>query len=404
MGMTRIIMHIDVNNAFLSWTAIDLLKKGYPVDIRTIEAVIGGDESMRHGIVLAKSPVAKKRGVKTAETLREAKRKCQNLKVYPPNYQWYSKMSKALFRIISKYTPDIEILSIDECFIDYTKVHSLHGDPIQFAYHLKDEIYQKLGFTVNIGVANNKLCAKMASDFLKPNRVHSLWKEEVESKMYPLEIGELYGVGKKSALKLRELGILTIGDLAHSREDKLKRYFKNQAMPLILKAQGIDDSPVIAEEEESKGISNSTTFSYNLTKEDIILKNLQALVENVCLSLRKSERFAYVVGVTIRNRNFVTYSHQKKLVNPTSNTDEIFKVIKDLFLECWDEEPIRLLGVSLTNLTSSCKRQLSLFEVEETVEKNNELEKTVDKLKEQYGSMIIKRASLVDSNISKKYD
>lgn len=402
--MSRIIMHIDVNNAFLSWTAVELLKKGHKVDIRTIEAVIGGDEAMRHGIVLAKSPVAKKRGVKTAETLREAKRKCQNLKVYPPNYQWYSKMSKALFQIVSKYTPDIEILSIDECFIDYTKVHSLHGNPIDFAYHLKDEIYQKLGFTVNIGVANNKLCAKMASDFLKPNRVHTLWKEEVENKMYPLEIGELYGVGKKSALKLRELGILTIGDLAHSTESRLKKHFKNQAIPLILKAQGIDDSPVIVEEEESKGISNSTTFSYNLTKEETIFKNLQALVENVCLSLRKSERFAYVVGVTIRNRNFVTYSHQKKLVNPTSNTDEIMGVIKDLFLECWDEEPIRLLGVSLTNLTSSCKRQLSLFEAEETVERNKELEKVVDKLKEQYGSTIIKRASLVDNNISKKYD
>ncbi len=400
----RVIMHIDVNNAFLSWTAVYLLKSGYEIDIRNIEAVIGGDESMRHGIVLAKSPVAKKKGVRTAETLREAKRKCNNLCVYPPNYNWYSKMSKAMFQIISNYTPDIEILSIDECFIDYTKVQRLHGDPIKFAYKLKDEIYHRLGFTVNIGVANNKLCAKMASDFLKPNQVHTLWKEEVESKMYPLDIGELYGVGKKSAEKLRELNILTIGSLAHSNESYLKKYFKNQALNFILKAQGIDESPVIVEEEESKGISNSTTFSYNLTKEDIILKSLQALVENVCLNLRKSERYAYVVGVTIRDKYFKTYSHQKKLVNATSNTDEIFKVIKDLFFELWNEEPIRLLGVSLTNLTSICKRQLSLFEVEEKVEKNNELEKVVDQLKEQYGSTIIKRASLMDNNISKKYD
>ncbi len=400
----RVIMHIDVNNAFLSWTAVYLLKNGYEIDIRTIESVIGGDESMRHGIVLAKSPVAKKKGVKTAETLREAKRKCNNLRVYPPNYNWYSKMSKAMFQIISKYTPDIEVLSIDECFIDYTKVQKLHGDPIKFAYQLKDEIYHRLGFTVNVGVANNKLCAKMASDFLKPNRVHTLWNEEIESKMYPLEIGELYGVGKKSAEKLRTLNILTIGNLANSNEGYLKKYFKNQAMALILKARGVDDSPVIVEEEESKGISNSTTFSYNLTKEEIILKSLQALVENVCLSLRKSERYAYVVGVTIRDKYFKTYSHQKKLVNATSNTDEIFKVIKELFFELWNEEPIRLLGVSLTNLTSVCKRQLSLFEVEEKVEKNNELEKVVDQLKEQYGNAIIKRASLVDNNIFKKYD
>ena len=400
----RIIMHVDVNNAFLSWTAVYLLKRGYKTDIRTIEAVIGGDESMRHGIVLAKSPVAKKKGVKTAETLREAKRKCNNLSVFPPNYNWYSKMSKAMFEIISKYTPDIEVLSIDECFIDYTKVRSLHGYPIAFAHKLKEEIYTRLGFTVNIGIANNKLCAKMASDFLKPNRVHTLWKEEVEKKMYPLDIGDLYGVGRKSAMKLRELNIFTIADLAHSNESYLKKYFKNQSQSLILKAQGIDDSPVIAEEEESKGISNSTTFSYNLIKEEVILKSLQALVENVCLSLRKSERYAYVVGVTIRDKYFKTYSHQKKLVNATSNTEEIYKAIKELFFELWNEEPIRLLGVSLTNLTGVCKRQLSLFEVEEKVERNNELEKVVDKLKEQYGNKIIKKASLVDNNIFKKYD
>lgn len=244
----------------------------------------------------------------------------------------------------------------------------------------------------------------MASDFLKPNRVHTLWKEEVEKKMYPLDIGDLYGVGRKSAMKLRELNIFTIADLAHSNESYLKKYFKNQSQSLILKAQGIDDSPVIAEEEESKGISNSTTFSYNLIKEEVILKSLQALVENVCLSLRKSERYAYVVGVTIRDKYFKTYSHQKKLVNATSNTEEIYKAIKELFFELWNEEPIRLLGVSLTNLTGVCKRQLSLFEVEEKVERNNELEKVVDKLKEQYGNKIIKKASLVDNNIFKKYD
>ncbi len=402
--MQRIIMHIDVNNAFLSWSAIWLLKKGYPIDIRTIEAVIGGSESMRHGIVLAKSPIAKKRGVKTAETLREAKRKCHHLKVYPPNYQWYRKMSKAMFHIISKYTPDIEILSIDECFIDYTQVRNLHGDPLVFAHHLKEEIHEQLGFTVNIGIANNKLCAKMASDFEKPDKVHTLWNEEIEEKMYPLEIGDLYGVGKKTAAKLQELGIHTIGALAHADEDFLKKYFKNQTMPLIWKAKGMDDTPVVVVGEERKGISNSTTFAYNLIRTDAILKNLQALVENVCISLRKQEQFAYVVGVTIRDKNFKTYSHQRKLVNASSNSEEIFEVAKELLQEMWNEEPIRLLGVSLTNLTNSCQRQLSLFEPEEQRKTNSELDKVVDQLKKQYGSTIIQKASLVDNNISKKYD
>ncbi len=397
-------MHIDVNNAFLSWTAILLLQNGYQTDIRNIEAVIGGDESMRHGIVLAKSPVAKKRGVKTAETLREAKRKCRNLKVFLPNYAWYSKMSKALFQLILKYTPDIEILSIDECFLDYTPVSRLYGDPYMFAKRLQDEIQNTFGFTVNIGIAENKLCAKMASDFEKPNKIHTLYKEEVKEKMYPLSVGELYGIGKSTSAKLEELGIHTIGDLASADENFLKRYFKNRALGMILKAQGIDDSLVIANSEERKGISNSTTFAYNLTKEEVILKNLQALIENVCISLRKEKKYAYVVGVTIRDKNFHNYSHQKKLWNASSSSEDIFKVAKELFLEMWDGEPIRLLGVSLTGLTDSYQRQLSLFEEEEETSQNQELDKVVDQLKKQYGSNIIQKASLMDNNIFKKYD
>ena len=395
-------MHIDVNNAFLSWTAVELLQQGYPVDIRTIEAVIGGDESMRHGIVLAKSPIAKKKGVKTAETLREARRKCDHLKIFPPNYPWYQKMSQKMFDVIAKYTPDFEIISIDECFIDYTLVHRLYGDPIAFAHRLKDEIYQTLGFTVNVGIANNKLCAKMASDFEKPNKVHTLWKEEIPEKMYPLEIGELYGVGKKTAMKLRELSITTVGELAHAEETFLKRYFKNQALPLILKAQGIDESPVVSESSESKGISTSRTFAYNLRELPVIYQNLQLLVEKVANSLRESNRYAKVVGVTIRDKNFKTYSHQKRLLNATSHTEEILKTVKELFLELWDEEPIRLLGVSLTGLTSSLERQLSLFEEEEIVEKSSSLDKVLDELKKQYGEDIIKKASLLDHNLSKK--
>lgn len=404
ISMKRIIMHIDVNNAFLSWTAVDLLNKGYDIDIRKIEAVIGGDESKRHGIVLAKSPVAKKRGVKTAETLMSARRKCRNLRIYPPDYNLYKKMSNAVFNIIRKYTPDIEILSIDECFIDYTNVYKLYGDPIKFAYKLKDEIYNTLKFTVNIGIANNKLCAKMASDFEKPNKVHTLFENEVETKMHSLPIGELYGIGRSSSAKLIELGINTVGDLAHTNLYILKKVFKNQAEVMIEKANGIDNNPVNMEEEERKCISNSTTFSYNLTNLSTIFKNLQALVENVCITLRKDKKYASVVSVTIKDKEFHTYSRQRKLVNETDNTDEIFAEIKKLFLEAWDEEPIRLLGVGLSHLTTNKKRQLSLFEEVEVVEKDSELDKVLDKLKSQYGANIVKKASLMDNNIFKKYD
>ena len=389
-------MHIDVNNAYLSWTAVDLLNRGYKIDIRNIESIIGGDESKRHGIVLAKSMVAKRKGVKTAETIRDAKRKCNNLQIFPPNHTLYKKMSDSLFNLISKYTPDIEKLSIDECFIDYTKVRKLYGDPIKFAYKLKREIKEQLGFTVNIGIANNKLCAKMASDFLKPDRVHTLFYDEIEKKMYPLPIEELYGVGKSSSKKLRELNINTIGDLAKSNYETLYKYFKNQTQKLIDSAKGIDDSIVNIKKSESECISNSTTTSYNLNTLDEIYKFLYPLVENVSMTLRKNNKYASGIGVILKDKNFKTYSHQRKLKNPTSNTDEIYKVAKELIKELWNEEGIRLVGVSLSRFCSIQTHQISMFEDVKVVENNKELDKVMDKLKSIYGTDIIKKASQIN--------
>ena len=393
--MDSIFMHIDVNNAFLSWTAIDLLNKGYKIDIRNIESVIGGDESQRRGIVLAKSMVAKSKGVKTAETIRDAKRKCNDLKVFPPNHKLYEEMSNKLFKLISDYTPDIEKLSVDECFIDYTKVRKLYGDPLKFAYRLKKEIKDTLGFTVNIGVANNKLCAKMASDFLKPDRVHTLFKEEVKEKMYPLPIEELYGIGKSSSKKLRELNINIIGDLANANPSILYKYFKNQTEKIINSAKGIDDSIVNIKRQESECISNSTTTSYNLNSLEDIYKFLYPLVENVSMILRKNKKYTSLVGVMLKDKTFKNYSHQRRLKNPTSNTDEIYNIAKELVKELWNEEGIRLVGVSLSKFSNTQTHQLSIFEDVNTVENNNELDKVLDKLKNTYGNNIIKKASQI---------
>ena len=343
--------------------------------------------------------VAKSKGVKTAETIRDAKRKCNDLKIFPPNYKLYQEMSNKLFKLISNYTPDIEILSVDECFINYTKVKNLYGDPIKFAYKLKNEIKNTLGFTVNIGIANNKLCAKMASDFLKPDRVHTLFKEEVKEKMYPLPIEELYGVGKSSSKKLRELHINTIGDLANTNPNFLYKYFKNQTEKLINSAKGIDDSIINVKRSESECISNSTTISYNLNSLEEIYKYLYPLVENVSITLRKNKKYASLIGVILKDKNFKTSSHQRKLKNPTSNTDEIYKIAKELVLELWNEEGIRLVGVSLGKFSSIQTHQISMFEDVEEVDKNNELDKTVDKLKSVYDNGIIKKAF----QVQKKY-
>ena len=202
-------MHIDVNNAFLSWSAVYYLLKGSKIDIRNTYAVIGGDETKRRGIVLAKSNPAKKCGIVTGETLFSARKKCKNLEVYPMNYSFYQLMSNKFFNIIKKYSPDIEIASIDECYLDYTHVQKLYGDPIEFAKKIQKEINDRLKFTINIGIANNKLCAKMASDFEKPNKIHTLFSNEVQTKMWNLPIDDLFTVGKKSSEKMKLLNIYT---------------------------------------------------------------------------------------------------------------------------------------------------------------------------------------------------
>lgn len=399
----NIIFHIDVNNAFLSWSATLLLEQGKKYDIRNSYAVIGGDEESRHGIVLAKSMPAKKMGVKTGESLFEARKKCPALRTYPPNYQWYQKKSHSLFELLNQYSPDIEVASIDECYLDYGKVKNIYGDEIKFAYKLKNEIKEKLGFTVNIGIGNNKLCAKMASDFSKPDKVHTLYLSEVEEKMWPLPVGDLFGIGKKSREKLIALNIYTIGDLAKSDPNFLSRYFKNQAVRMIENANGIDYSTVKVEREERKGISNSTTLSKDLVSVKEIEMILHAISENVGISLRKQKKYASVIAVQLKDKYFKNYTHQRKLKNPTNLTNEIYKVSCELLKEMWDHKPVRLVGIRLDQLTEVSNHQVSLFENIETREKDNNLETVVDEIKEKFGIEAIKKASLIDNKINKKY-
>ena len=394
--MERIIMHIDVNNAFLSWSAIDLLNKGFGYDIRDSYAVIGGDEKTRRGIVLAKSPLAKKMGVQTGETLYSARKKCPALRTFPPNYLWYQEMSKSLFQLLNKYTCDIEVFSIDECFLDYGKVQKLYGDPYSFAQKIKDEIENTLGFTVNIGIANNKLCAKMASDFSKPNQIHTLYETEIIEKMHPLPISDLFGVGKKSSEKLKKIGIKTIGDLAHTTPEHLYPYFKNQSLKLIEMANGIDISEVISTKEENKGISNSTTLEKDVTSKVELYQVLESISNNVALELRRQNKYTYVICVQLKDQYFRSYSHQKKLKNATNLTKEIFETSKLLLDEMWEGEPIRLVGIRLDHLTSTSMHQVSLFETVEKRDQDVTLERTLDSLKEKYGYQVIDTASLLE--------
>ena len=396
MNKERVIFHIDVNNAFLSWTAVKMLKEGSNIDIRNIPSIIGGDESLRHGIVLAKSPIAKKYGIKTAETIYSARKKCKNLKVYPPDHHYYHEMSNKLMKYLSNYSPLLEQLSVDECFLDMSNTNYLYDNLIDLAYKIKDEIYTKYGFTVNIGIANNKLCAKMASDFEKPNKVHTLYNDEIETKMWVLPVNDLFMVGKKTAEKLEMLGINTIGDLAKCDISFLKKHFKSFGQLLWEYANGIDNSPVINLEEANKCISVSETFEVDVDNINRLRNTLLEQVEKVTKALRKEQMYAKTIAVTIKTYDFKNFSKQMKLDNATDITEEIYKNILNLFENFWDGTKIRNLGVRLSNFTDRCDRQLSLFEQYD--EKDHNVQKIIDSVNDKYGKNAVVKAALLNKN------
>lgn len=391
--MSRIIFHIDVNNAFLSWTAVYLLKEGYKKDIRKIPAVIGGDEKQRRGIVLAKSPIAKKYGIVTAETLYSARKKCGWLEVFPPNHPFYVEQSKKLYNYLASYTPNIEQYSIDECFLDMTGTSLLYGnDYLKLAYKIKNEIKEKFGFTVNVGIGENKLCAKMASDFEKPDKVHTLYMNEIETKMWPLPVNDLFMLGRSSAKRLEELGIKTIGDLARCSPTFLRKHFKKQGDYFLEASKGIDYSPVVPKSDKNKCISISRTLPYDYTKKEELEKVLFDEVESVTFDLRRKKLYAKTVAITYRNFLFKNYSHQMTIDNPTNSTNDIYNQVLVLLARSWKEDPIRNIGVRLSDLTDEKKEQMSIFDNTEKKEVS-EVEKVMDEIINKFGRDSVKFAS-----------
>lgn len=391
----RLIFHIDVNNAFLSWSAVLLLKEGYQIDIRTIPAIIGGSEKDRRGIVLAKSPIAKKYGIKTAETIYQAKKKCPSVKMYPPNYKWYHQKSKELFEYLSNYSPLLEQFSVDECFLDMTGMNYIYKDYLQLASKIKEEIKERFGYTVNIGIGNNKLCAKMASDFEKPDKIHTLFATEIESKLWPLEVGDLFMVGKRTKEELNKLKIYTIKDLALANEKTLEKHFKNQAQHLKQAAWGIDYSKVEPRSAKTTSISTTETLTYDYTDEEKLKEILFRQTEDVTRELRNQKQYAKTVAVIYKNNQFKNYSAQSKLPHQTNSTKEIYKLVVEIFDKSYKKDPIRLIGVRLADLSETKKRQMTLFEQElESEEKEEEIQKTIDNINKKFGKSLIAPASL----------
>lgn len=403
--MDRLIFHVDVNSAFLSWEAARRVAKGEP-DIRLIPAAIGGDREKRTGVVLAKSISAKKLGIKTGEPIGMALRKCPDLFLARPDFRLYEENSRKFMDICREYAPVVEKASIDECYLDMSGTHRIYPDPIALAHTIKDRIRDELGFTVNIGIGDCKLLAKMASDFEKPDKVHTLFKNEIERKMWPLPVGELFTVGGSTADKLRHSKIMTIGDLAHTDLARIQKIVGMKMGKHIHDyANGIDPSPVLTEPEEAKGYSISTTLEEDVKKSSQAYPVLLALADSVTARIRADGAKAYCIAVSIRSFDFKTRSHQRSLMNPTDISREVYQISKALFDELWDGiTPLRLLGISMTNITREDVTQFSLFQDEDR-ERARKLDKATDILNKKFGSATIVRGSSIQSKIDvgKKY-
>lgn len=400
----RLIFHIDVNSAYLSWESVRRVENGES-DLRLIPAVIGGDPKKRTGIVLAKSIPAKKYGVKTGEPMAIALRKCPELVSAPADFRLYDKCSKAFKEICRKYAPAMESFSIDEVFLDMTGTSGIYPDPEAVAADIKNEIKDKLGFTVNVGIGRNKLCAKMASDFEKPDKVHTLFPEEIPEKMWPLPVGDLFTVGKASAGKLMRAKIMTIGDLAHTDVKVLQKILgMKQGLHIYRYANGLDDDPVQEVPESAKGYSAETTVEENLEDLESINRMLLAQSDIVAARMRRDGVKCRCVAVSYRTVEFKNKSHQRKLLHATDVTAEIFETARELIRESWKGQPLRLIGLALTDLDDGEYEQLSLFE-DRRKEKLRKLDQAMDSIRGKYGNASIQRASTMNtiSKVGQKY-
>ena len=394
--MERVIFHIDVNSAFLSWTAVDRLRKGDEIDLRTIPSIVGGNRETRHGIVLAKSTPAKKYGIITGEPIAMALRKCPDLVCVPSDFPLYAENSRKMFELLSDYSDRIEKFSIDEGFLDYTGMERLLGPPLEAAEKIRQRIKDELGFSVNIGVSSNKILAKMAGELEKPDKLITLFPEEIKEKLWPLPVEDLFMVGRRTAPRLRNMGIRTIGDLAAYPLPLLEKEFKSFGHLLHAYANGIDDSPVVPDHEadEIKSIGNSTTTTFDVTDRETAYKILLALSETVAMRLRGHDLYATEIAVTFKSSDFKVYSHQKQMLNAIDCTNAVYEAAKEIFDEAWKKEPLRLLGVRAGKLCHEDFMQLSILD--EDWSKQKKADAAMDTLRMKYGKNTVRRSTFAN--------
>ena len=392
----RIIFHVDANSAFLSWTAAYRVKVlGESVDLRNIPSVVAGDKESRHSIILAKSTPAKKYGIHTGEPLFQALEKCPELTVVPPDYGLYVEASRHFVELLRQFSPLVEQYSIDEAWVDMTGTERIFGSPRLAAEKMRERIWNELGFTVNVGISTNKILSKMAGDFEKPNKVHTLFPEEMESKMWPLPVRNLFLVGEATERKLKSLGIYTIGDLAKTDVEVLRKRLGKHGETIWHFANGRNADMVMPVPAENKGYGNSVTTAQDVVSREMGHRVLLSLCETVAMRMRKDGKNGSCVTVHLRTADFNSFSHQLQLHGATNITSQLFKAACRAFDEAWDgQTPLRQLGVQVTKLSREAYQQYDLFSGISPVryERKLRLDETVDALRDRFGESIIRRA------------
>ena len=391
----RVIFHIDVNSAFLSWTAAHRCKVlGETFDLRDVPSVIAGQKDRRRSIVLAKSTPAKKYGIKTGEPLGMARDKCPDLVVAEPDYDLYISASRALMSLLRSVSPVVEQFSIDEAWVDMTGTQRLYGSPVFAAQWLKEKIKQELGFTVNIGISTNKMLAKMAGELEKPDKVITLFPWELEEKLWPLDVGELFYVGPATERKLRQMGIRTIGQLAHAEMADLTRKLHKHGQTIWHMANGRNVEPVQTEIPANKGYGNAMTTPWDVTDMAFGQQVLLSLCETVAARMRKDGQTGRCVAVNIRTAQLENISAQRQLSCATNGTVEIYEAACRLMEQLWDKQtPLRQIGVRMSKVSHEPYRQYSMFD--KHYERQEKLDTAVDGIRNKYGEDAICRASVL---------
>ena len=392
----RVIFHVDANSAFLSWSAAYRVKVlGEEVDLREIPSVVAGDKASRQGIVLAKSTPAKKYGIQTGEPLFQALEKCPQLAVVAPDYELYVEASRHFVAVLRQFSPLVEQYSIDEAWVDMTGTQRIYGDPRLAAEKMRERIWNELGFTVNVGISTNKILAKMAGDFEKPNKVHTLYPQEIEDKFWPLPARDLFLVGAATERKLNQLGIYTIGDLANSDVNMLRKRLGKPGETIWHFANGRNADMVMPVPAENKGYSNATTTTQDVVSREVGHRVLLSLCETVAMRMRKDGKSGSCVTIQLRTSDFRHSSHQLQLHGATNITEELFKAACRAFDEAWDgQTPLRQLGVQVTKLAREPYQQYDLFSGITPIryERKIRLDEAVDSLRDKFGEDIIRRA------------